>query len=213
MHTDDHTQPATIFLARHGQSEYNARHLVTGQLDPSLSAKGQRQARELAQVLRRQPLAAIYSSPLTRTLDTARPTAAMHGLPIQPRAALAEIHLGILQGRCRDASDPAAQQLWALRQNDKWHYRVPGGETLSELAQRVLPCLQDLLVEAAGQCILIVGHRNVNRLLLGALLHYTPEATLTIQPRSQYLYAIVPGTVPQVTTIILGKASCVGFVQ
>lgn len=210
--TDERREPGvtTIFLARHGQSECNAERRISGQLDSPLSAQGRRQALALRQALQGETLAAIYTSSLTRSIETARPTAKFHGLPIQSQAALQEMHLGVLQGRFRDARDPEAKRLWAERKRDPWHYRVPGGEIFAELVHRVVPCLNEILTQAAGTAVLIVGHRHTNRVILGTLLHWTQERMLAATPRSHYLYAIRPGEEPSISTISLemsGEAS------
>ncbi|MEQ1806185.1 MAG: histidine phosphatase family protein, partial [Burkholderiaceae bacterium] len=135
----------TIFLARHGQSESNNQKLITGQLDVHLSERGREQSESLARCLADEPLAAIYTSALVRTVETAQPTASAKQLAIVSLPALNEIHLGVLQGRHRDERDTQAQMLWAQWQADLWNYRVPGGETFTELAQRAGQALEDIL--------------------------------------------------------------------
>jgi broad specificity phosphatase PhoE len=193
-----------IFLARHGHSEWNAERRVTGQLDPPLSDKGRQQARSLARALRAESLAAIYTSPLTRARETAVPTAVAHRLPIQTRDALKEMHAGVLQGRFRDARDPEAQRLWQERRWDKRPYRIPGGETFAELERRVLPCLAEILATARGP-ILLVGHRNTNRVILAALMGWPPERAMAFNPRSKYLYEVTRGAEPRIRTIHLDE--------
>jgi len=198
-------RPTTILLARHGQSVYNAEKRLSGQLDVSLSPKGIRQAHLLAQILRRDRLAAIYTSRLIRAVETARPTAMAHGLPIQQCDALKELHLGVLQGRFRDARDLEAQRLWHARQQDKLHYRVPEGETFADLERRVLPCLNALLTCEAGNVVLIVGHRNTNRIILGALLHWPQDVALGVDMKSGELYEILTGEEPRFMTRSVGE--------
>src|SRR2546428_13938581 len=113
------------------------------------------------------------------------------------------MHSGVLQGRFRDDRDLKAQHLWEERKKDLWPCRVPGGETFAELANRVLPCLNEILAHTAGKVVLIVGHRNTNRLILGALLQWSWEMMLDAKPRSRYLYEILPGEAPQITTICI----------
>ncbi|MGB5083006.1 MAG: histidine phosphatase family protein, partial [Burkholderiales bacterium] len=71
-----------IYLARHGQSESNRERRLCGQQDPALSEVGSRQSHRLARVLADVPLAAVFTSTLRRTVQTAAPTAAAHGLPV-----------------------------------------------------------------------------------------------------------------------------------
>ena len=169
------TNTTTLYLARHGQSEWNNQGLVTGQLDPGLSDKGAQQSQALAQCLRDEPLNAIYASALQRTIDTAQPTATVKGMAIVSLPELNEIHMGVLQGRHRDESDPEARALWAQWQADLWGYHVAGGERMDEFAQRVEAALQALLQRHRGERLLIVGHRATNRVLLGTLLGWPRE--------------------------------------
>jgi broad specificity phosphatase PhoE len=192
-----------IFLARHGQSESNNQKLITGQLDVRLSAQGREQSESLARCLVDEPLEAIYTSALLRTVETAQPTAAAKQLRIVSLPALNEIHLGVLQGRHRDERDPQAQALWAQWQADLWNYRVPGGETFEELAQRAEQALDEILRRHRDQTILIVGHRATNRVLLGTLLQWPRERWDEIRLRNKFFYALRPGAPPGVTTIAL----------
>ena len=201
---DDAAARTTLYVARHGQSEWNNRSLITGQLDPALSPKGQQQSAALAQCLAHEELDAIYASTLQRTIATAQPTASAHGLPIVELPALNEIHLGVLQGRHRDERDPEAQALWAQWQADPWGYRVPGGERFDEFAQRVDEGLQPLLRQHRGQSILIVGHRATNRVLLGTLLQWPRERWAELRLRNKYFYRVRLGAAPEIATFTLG---------
>ncbi len=190
-----------IFLVRHGRSEWNGRKRISGQHDPPLSPEGVRQAQCLKALLRDERLSAIYASPLSRAVATAGPTAACHHLDITTCDALKEIHLGILQGRFRDGRDPEAQRLWAEREKEKLHYRIPGGETFLELERRVVPCLHDILEQKGA--VLIVGHRSTNRVILRELMRWSLNVALELDLRSKYLYEIVPGANPLISTIRL----------
>jgi len=207
----------TLYLARHGQSEWNNQSRVTGQLDPGLSPKGQRQSEVLAQCLKNEALAAIYASALQRTIATAQPTATSKGLAIVSLSALNEIHLGVLQGRHRDERDTEAQGLWAKWQADLWGYRVPGGERFDEFAQRVDDALQEILRRHSGQSILIVGHRATNRVLLGTLLGWPRERWAELRLRNKFFYRIRLGADVRIATYALdgGKSgTCTeGFIM
>lgn len=192
---------AKIFLVRHGQSAWNQEKRITGQCNPPLSEKGERQAQVLAHVLHEQPLTAIYTSTLQRAQQTARPTSLTHGLPLQTQEALNEIHLGVLQGRFRDARDPEAQRMWEQRGEDKLAFRAPEGETYHELRHRVLPCLRAIIKEAQKGAVLIVGHRNTNRVLLGELLQWPLEVAAATNIKSTYLYEVSYTPQPHVRTI------------
>lgn len=195
--------PEKIFVVRHGQSTWNSTRRVTGQLDPPLSAEGEAQAERLKKVLSGARLTAIYTSDLSRAVATARPTAQAQGLPIQQRAALREQHLGVVQGRFRDERDAEARALWSERDARRLNFRIPGGETHAELEARVVACLNEISHKEPGGCVLIVGHRNTNRVLLAALLDWPADVAVQAKLRSHHLYEIAPLRLPLVQTISL----------
>jgi broad specificity phosphatase PhoE len=180
----------TLYVARHGQSEWNNQRRITGQLNPKLSPKGQLQSQALAACLRDENLHAIYTSQLQRTIDTARPTATAKQLKMISLPALNEIFLGPLQGRYRDERDPPARDIWAHMQKDMWGYQVPGVERFEDLAHRVSQVLHEILQKHQGQNILIVGHRGTNRVLLGTLLGWQRECWKELRLRNKFLYRI-----------------------
>jgi broad specificity phosphatase PhoE len=194
----------TLYLARHGHSEWNNQGRVTGQLDPGLSAKGREQSVGLARCLQGQALDAIYSSALRRTVATAAPAAAASGLPVTPLAALNEIHVGVLQGRFRDERDAEAQALWARWKADLWGYQIPGGEHFDQFAARVGEALQSILRRHEGRRVLIVGHSATNRVILGTLLGWPPGRWHELRPRNKYLYRLQLGAAePEIATYTL----------
>lgn len=192
-----------IFLARHGQSKLNLEQRLSGQIDASLSDKGLEQAQALSQVLRHEPLTAIYASSLQRARHTAIPTAASHGLPITRLDTLREIGLGTLEGRYIDQRDEEACRLWAERSLDKFSFMAVGGESYPDFRERVLSGLEQILAKSSG-AILIVGHRNTNEIILSRLLAGEMTAVNDINIKNKYLYEIQCTPVPCVTTIRLG---------
>ncbi|MCQ8118597.1 histidine phosphatase family protein [Methylomonas rosea] len=201
MYLFDH--PLRIYLARHGQSELNLQQRISGQADAQLSAKGLEQAQALADVLKQETLSAIYCSSLTRAMQTAGPTAAMHGLSILSLDGLREIGLGILEGRHVDERDPEACRLWAARAHDKHGFMVTGAEAYSAFTNRVLGSLEQILTNSSG-AILLVGHRNTNEVILARLLANDRAGEVEINVKNKYLYAIDWLGKPHVMTIRLG---------
>lgn len=192
---------ATILLARHGQSEWNRCKRVTGQLDPELAPEGRAQALALAELLAGIRLSAVFASDLARSRETARPVAAAHGLEVQELAALRELHFGVLQGRFRDARDPAAAALWRARKADPLGFRPPKGETFAELSLRVGGAVRRILAVHLEGTVLIVGHRNTNRAILASLLGWSPEVAVAAAVRHDRLYRLQMGCTPDVSTI------------
>ncbi len=193
----------TIYLVRHGQSLLNLEKRVSGQLDPLLSTEGMRHSVALADQLRKVRLTRIYTSALKRTIETARPTAESHGLPIRSITALNELHFGVLEGRFRDARDPEASAIWKAHKQDTLHYRIPGGESFAALAARVTASLKDILADAEGGTILLVGHRNTHRALFGMLTQQPEAQWPEVDLKSNRLYQITTGNPPQVAIMHL----------
>lgn len=198
------SRPTTIYLVRHGESQLNLGKRVSGQFDTPLSQEGIRHSQMLAVQLLEVPLTGVYTSALRRTIETARPTATMHGLPIQSIATLNEQHFGVLEGRFRDERDPEARAFWDARKQDKRFHRIPGGERFIDLAERVKDALEDILTHEVGETILIVGHRNTNRVLFGMLMQQPEEQWPHVTLKSQSVYRIITGDHPQLTMIALG---------
>lgn len=200
---DGTRKPHKIFLVRHGQSIWNGCKRISGQGNPPLSATGLKQVSHLVLALAGEPLTAVHTSPLDRSMNTGRPVAEHHDVPLHLHEDLMEQNFGALEGRYRDERDAEAKRLWALRKADPMGFRPPGGgETFAELLSRVLFCLNGILREQRGP-VLIVGHRNTNRVILGALAGWTAGEALDAAPRNQYLYEILPGTRAKVNTIRL----------
>lgn len=138
-----------ILLARHGETDANVPPLrFQGRLDTVLNATGRRQAAELAERLRGEPIASLWCSDLTRARQTAGYVGSALGLDPVVDARFAEGDRGRWEGRLMDdvaREEPEAFAAWRRAGAD---WRFPGGESLREHADRVLAALDD--VRAAG---------------------------------------------------------------
>lgn len=195
--------PRTVFLARHGQSESNLEERISGQADPNLTEKGLRQAQRLATALRSIPLTKILTSTLRRSMETAQPTAESQGIALCPQDALKEMSFGELEGRLRNDLDQKSRHLLDRWTQDKLRFRIPGGECLLDVHQRVLPFLSQILADNPDGTLLIVGHRHTNIVLLSALMGWELESTMDLSIRSKYVYEIHCAPTPRIHTICL----------
>lgn len=168
-----------LYLVRHGEPASS--DLFYGQADVPLSARGRDQAAAVAEALAAVPLAAIYSSDLERTLAGAALIAASGAGRPPPIAlpALREMHLGVLERLSFREARTRVPALAGLGYDDLLDHRMPGGgESVRDLAGRVLPCVAELVVRHARGPgdprsgpppeIAIVAHNTVNRLLLAS---------------------------------------------
>jgi probable phosphoglycerate mutase len=151
----------TLLLARHGETDWNRERRFQGHADPPLNELGRRQAGELAERLRDDCVAAIYSSPLRRAHETALVVGAGLGLPVETRPALREVDVGSWQGLSRDEIEerfPDDFRRW-LDGAAGWS----GGETYAALQERVVPELLGLARRHEGQRVLLVCHGGTIR--------------------------------------------------
>ena len=146
----------TVLLARHGETDWNRESRFQGRADPPLNQAGRAQAVELSVALAADELAAVYSSPLRRALDTADVIAAAHGLEPVEVDGLQEIDVGSWQGLTRtevEARFPKQYARW-LDFGQGWE----DGERYDEMSRRVVSALLELAARHAGERVLAVTH-------------------------------------------------------
>ncbi|MCX8117062.1 MAG: histidine phosphatase family protein [Desulfobacterota bacterium] len=179
-----------IFIARHGETTWNAEGKIQGWSDPDLSPLGYCQSLALLEHLKDRPLKAIYSSPLRRSYLTAQPIADHLGLPVLRQPELKEIGFGILEEKNLFQFDETLKQEWNRFKQDRFSYRIPGAENYSDVANRLRPFVERVLRQHQEEEILIVGHRVVNRLLIGMFLEIPLEETVKIEQTNDCLYLV-----------------------
>ncbi|MEW6694418.1 Phosphoserine phosphatase 1 [Tepidimonas thermarum] len=168
---------ATRILAiRHGETAWNRDARIQGQLDIPLNDTGRWQAQRVAEALRHEPLAAVYSSDLSRARQTAEPLAQAQGLPLQTDTGLRERCFGAFQGRTwaeLEREHPDVVRAWKAREPD---FAPPGGESLRALRERVEGTFAALAARHLGQAIAVVAHGGVLDILYRAAAHVDLQA-------------------------------------
>lgn len=125
-----------VYLARHGETTWNAVGRYQGRLETPLSPLGQAQAQALAGALAGRGIERIISSPLSRCVQTAVPLSILTGVPIETDPLLLEIGHGTWEGRYRDEiarSEPVLYREW--REHPE-RVRFDGGESLHDVLER-----------------------------------------------------------------------------
>lgn len=171
--------PTRLCLIRHGETAWNTQRRLQGHLDIELNTVGHAQARAAARRLAGEHFAALYSSDLLRTQQTASALAAVLHLPVIAERGLRERHYGCIQGLTYEEAEaryPAEYARFKAREAD---FGFPaGGETLRAFSQRIADTLQRIARQHAGESVLLVTHGGVldavHRLCSGAPLH-TPR--------------------------------------
>ena len=162
---------AYLVLVRHGQSEWNALGLWTGQEDISLTEQGKAEARAAAEHLRDITLHKAYASNLKRTHQTLEEikSALKHTkLETTHHEALNERHYGDYQAKNKwEIKDAVGEEEFTkLRRN--WDHPVPNGETLKDVHGRVLPYYEQTILEdlKEGKNVIVAAHGNSLRALM-----------------------------------------------
>jgi probable phosphoglycerate mutase len=179
-------------LIRHGHCDAIGRWLAGRREGVPLSDLGTAEAMRLAGAFRWLPLAAIYSSPLERAVRTAEPTARDHGLKVQPREALTDVHYGDWTGRSIEALD--ADPAWAAFNRDRSHARAPGGEALSDVQRRIVDELRQIGHAHRGELVAIVTHAEPIRCAIAAFAGRSLDDVLGVEISPAYVSTIGIGT-------------------
>ena len=166
-------KPWYLFLVRHGQSEWNEKNLFTGWKDPKLTQKGVDEARKAGDELRQAGYSfdKMFTSDLFRAQETGRIILEQMGTPsiitIKDQC-LNERNYGDLAGLNKDE----ARKKWGNDQVHEWRrsfdIQPPGGESLKDTAERVLPYFKENVIPELekGSNILIAAHGNSLRALV-----------------------------------------------
>lgn len=190
-----------VYLARHGQTEWNAMGRMQGQRDIPLNENGRAQARELARKLEGVPLDAIYSSALQRSRQTAE---ALQGrAPIEALAGLNEQSLGAFEGLGRDERDGERRQAFERRQQNP-DDPLDGGESTNQHFTRVEATVRRIRDKHPRGSILIVGHGGTNLMVLRALLGLSADEAARVEQANDevYLVELRPGQRPALWKLI-----------
>jgi len=157
-----------IFLFRHGETEWNRTHRFQGRSDVPLNQTGKDQGHALALALKDEPIMAIYSSPLTRALETARIIKMFHpSVSLFEEAGLIEMDLGQFDGMDAGEWREKNADFRKAWQENPGSVTMPGGESLSDVQARVVQAFNRITgFYPPGCTLLLCGHNFVNLTLL-----------------------------------------------
>uniref|UniRef100_A0A8C4I584 6-phosphofructo-2-kinase/fructose-2,6-bisphosphatase 2 n=1 Tax=Dicentrarchus labrax TaxID=13489 RepID=A0A8C4I584_DICLA len=158
-----HVHSHSIYLCRHGESQHNEEGRIGG--DSELSKRGRQFAAELKGFVEEHRLSdlKVWTSQLRRTIQTAEEL----GVPYEQWKILNEIDAGVCEDMTYKMIEETYPEEFAMRDQDKYHYRYPGGESYQDLVQRLEPVIMEL--ERQGN-VLVICHQAVMRCLLAYFL-------------------------------------------
>ena len=175
----------TIILVRHGENEWVKQHRLAGWLpDVHLNENGRLQAQSAAERLSHLNIAAIYSSPVERCMETAVFIADSHQLPIQQVEAIGEVRYGKWEGK--KIQKLAKKPLWKTVQHYPSRMQFPKGETLRGVQFRVVEALEKLSQQHVDETIIVVSHADLIKLVVAHYLgtHIDLFQRIIISPAS-----------------------------
>lgn len=182
----------TIYLVRHGETDWNARRIVQGVTDIPLNETGLAQAAAARELMKDVPIDIIYSSPLVRAYRTAEIINEYHGVPIVTEPRIRERNYGIYEEAGYEAYPGV--EYWDYDLNK----RFEGAETVREVFERVYRCLDDIRRKHPGKCVLLAMHGGAARAVHVYFNGFPKDGTLKslVTPNAQPIRFDVPDDMP-----------------
>ena len=160
----------TIYIVRHGQTEWNLLGKTHGHGNSDLTPKGIEQAELLADSMTKYPIDYIYSSDLGRAYQTAEIIGNKLNIEVEKTEALREMNFGTWEGRIiKDIieEDPELYKMW---RNEPHLAKIPQGETLSQIKERTDAFIKEINEKYDGKHIVLVTHSLCARIMLLSFL-------------------------------------------
>ena len=192
----------TIILVRHGENDWVKKQRLAGWISGvHLNKKGEQQAQDAAVRLGVLPIKAIYSSPVTRCMETAVTIAAPHKLNVIPLEQVGEVRYGKWEGK--KISRLAKKPRWFTVQFFPSRMRFPGGEALREVQFRAIQAIEKLATAHKEETIIVVSHADVIKLLLAHYLgvHVDLFQRIALAPASASILNLAPNGIVRVMRV------------
>ena len=161
-----------LHLIRHGATTLSAEDRFAGAVDVPLSDEGRAQARRLGERLATTPLAAVYASPLSRTVETARLVGGPQNREPRLDPGLREIAHGHCEGLTRKEVETKFAAEYEAWEADPFTFAPPEGETGLAVMARALPVIREIVVRHPNENVAVISHKATIRLLLSSLLGF-----------------------------------------
>ena len=158
-------------------------HRYNGHRDVALTERGVDQYHQLKPRLDPDRISACYTSDLTRTVRGGEILGSHLGVEPVKLRQLRELNCGEWQGLTLAEIQAERPDEWAARLADLVHFRAPGGESLADLAARVLPAVKEIVARHRGEEVLVVAHGGVNRVILMDAIGAPTASMFSIEQR------------------------------
>ena len=160
----------TLYIVRHGETEWNVKHIIQGHKNVGINNTGKKQVSALTKRLQPIQFDAIFSSDLLRTKQTADILNMERKLALVTTEALRERYFGKFEGQnartfFKEVKD-LLKEYETLSDENKRKFRYPTAESDEEMISRVITYIREIAVAYAGKKVLVVTHGGVIRILL-----------------------------------------------
>ena len=155
-----------LIVVRHAQSESNKAKFYAAAINVNLTEYGRMQAEKTAAFLREYPIDRAYSSPMVRVIQTAKPIIRGRNLELEIIPDLREIYGGAWEGLSYEEIEreyPVERDLWY---HNFIYCICPGGDSVSDLYNRVRPAFEKIVADNYGKTVLVASHATPIRLML-----------------------------------------------
>lgn len=178
------SRPTEICVTRHGETDWNTSGILQGWLDVPMNERGRKQSLELADAFAASGFTCVYASPLQRALECAQIIATRLALPPPVvHSGIRERNFGVIQGIPKAELAELNPVLFGqiLKRNPAASFEQ--GESMDDVATRVLAAMTDIAEQRAGERVLVITHgwamdvvvRHVHNLPRSAILHAKPR--------------------------------------
>lgn len=159
-------ETTTIYITRHGQTEWNIQKRFQGHNDSPLTELGMKQASWLGESLEQEAIDLIYSSSSQRAVKTAEIIRGERDIPIDLSDAFKEISLGVWEGITQEEAKEHFAEQFDHFWNDPGAFQVENSETFQQVYDRAVQKVNEIIHDHRGKSILIVTHTAVIKLLM-----------------------------------------------
>lgn len=160
----------TIYLIRHGQTDWNKKKIFRGRADVPLNEHGRKEAAALGEYLRHVRPTACYSSPLSRARETAEIALRRRSLDIKSDEGIIDIDYGKWQGVSDAEVRKHFSETYRRWQETPQRVKFPGGESLAMVRRRALASLERIRTENPDGLVYVVAHRVVTKVIMCGVL-------------------------------------------
>lgn len=159
-----------VYVVRHGQTAWNLEEVFRGRMDIPLDETGKKEVHLAGEALKDETLNAIYSSPLSRSMETAENIAKFQNIPVTPLESIIDISYGEWEGVSLVEVQKKYPDLYGLWLKEPHNITFPGGESLEQVRVRTRNAIDDLLEKHKDENIALVAHRVPNKVICCSLL-------------------------------------------